>query len=290
VSPDETLTIEQIAETVNSSGFPLQLGLQRIVERSQDWEVALVEHAWTDPLTGDPKFIDLVVTGKYRPWRLVIEAKRSRNTHWIFLAGKVGATLKFDVRARAVAEEHSVDEWLKLYFLPHSPAATFCVIRKNHQSSQELIEKTAAELTRAADAIAAQETAISPSARARAGAPVTLAGITVGVPPARVYFPVIVTTAKLYVAYGNYEDTNLADGDLERIAGEEVPFVRLTKSLSVPQPGLGAARRTNAIRGLGDAAERSVLVVQAQQFGAFLDHWQLKLDSTTQTWLTTMLS
>jgi hypothetical protein len=285
MSDDDNLTDEQIADAVNQSGFPLQLGLQRLVERSQRWQVGLVEHAWTDPLSGDPKFIDLVAIGKDRPWRLVIEAKRSRNTAWLFLTGKHGANLKFDVQARAVSTEPPVDDWERTYFLPNSPAAAFCIVRKNNQYSQELIEKTAAELVRAADALAAQETAISARERIRAGQPSSLLlGRPDGVPSTRLYFPVIVTTAKLYAAFGNYDETNLVDGDLPDITGEEVPLVRLTKSLSVPQAGAPGIRRNGTIQNLGSAAQRTVLVVQAQHFTELLESWQLKLDSA-QSWL-----
>jgi hypothetical protein len=263
----------------------LQLGLQRLVERSQDWNVGLVEHAWTDPLSDDPKFIDLVAIGKSRPWRLVIEAKRSRNTAWIFLTGKRGASIKFDVQARAVSAEQSVDDWERTFFLPQSPSASFCVVRKNKQYSQELIEKTAAELVRASDALAAQETAISARAKVRAGQPSSQLLVRPdGVPAIRLYFPVIVTTAKLYAASGDYAETDLSGGDLLDIAGEEVPLVRFTKSLSVPHMGSSGLLRNSKLEDLGKFAMRTVMVVQARHFSRLLEDWQLKLDCA-QSWL-----
>jgi hypothetical protein len=105
-----------------------------------------------------------------------------------------------------------------------------------------------------------------------------------GVPAIRLYFPVIVTTAKLYAASVDYDETDLSDGDLADITGEEVPFVRLTKSLSVPQAGAAGLIRNGTIQELRNFAQRTVVVVQARHFAELLDTWQLKLDSA-QSWL-----
>lgn len=280
---DSALTNEQIADAVNQSGFPLQLGLQRIVANSLDWKLPLVEHSWTDSLSIDPKFIDFVVSGKHKPWRLVVEAKRARSTEWIFLISKRGASQKFDVQARAVSDTLPMNDWVRTYFLPLSHSASFCIVRKGNQYSQELLERTAAELVRATDALAEQETAISGRAMNRAGQLGTLGQLD-GIPATRLYFPVIVTTARLYVAIGDYDETDLAQGDLADIAGEEVSMVRFTKSLSAPPIVTPRAPRAKDIRGLGQLAQRTVMVVQARHFSEFLGRWELKLDSAPD-WL-----
>jgi hypothetical protein len=154
----------ELAKAINESGFPLQLGL-KLLAHSGDWRVALSEHAWRDPTSEDPKFIDIVFRGRGDgPQRLVIECKRARGTEWIFLRDATEYSerdKRLRVRARVAAMvprlNTAIDDWADVPFIPGSPEANFCVIRKNNQRSQDLLEKTAAEIVRATDVLALQE-------------------------------------------------------------------------------------------------------------------------------------
>ena len=43
---------------------PLQLGLKQLVEENGgDWKVLVTEYPWRDPLYGDEKVIDVILTG-----------------------------------------------------------------------------------------------------------------------------------------------------------------------------------------------------------------------------------
>jgi hypothetical protein len=69
------------------------------------------------------------------------------------------------VRARVMTRRPDggqvLDDWIDVPFLPGSPEGNYCVIRKNGQRTQELLEKTAAEVVRATEALAVQESEIN---------------------------------------------------------------------------------------------------------------------------------
>jgi hypothetical protein len=259
------MTPQQLEQAINDSGFPLQLGLRALAQEST-WPVCLTEHAWRDPLGESEKFIDLVLKGRGSndPQRLVIECKRAKDTEWIFLRTDAGDGHRSYLRARMAAAYvgavSPVDDWVNVQFAPSSPEASFCVVRKGGQRSQELLEKTAAELTRATDALARQELLIH-SSRPRG-----LAGVSGGL--ARLYVPVIVTTAKMYVCDADYRNVDLETGEVSAAETAPVPVVRFRKSLGVDR---GTAPAVTSVEDLAEQAERSVLVVQAGAFLEFLE-------------------
>jgi hypothetical protein len=266
--------MEGLAKAVNDSGFPLQLGVQRIAAGNQRWQVELTEHAWRDPLTGDEKFIDLVIRNEENrvigPMRIVIEAKRAAKTEWIFLREHEPETAHDDNRlsavvrvlARSRTQERVLNEWFGVPFLPGSPEVSFCVIRRDGQRAQDLLEKVAAELVRAIDALTAHEDALHARQRQRAQG---------NWPPiARVYVPMIVTTARLFVCDAPYEHVDFESGRLEPSAMKSVAAVRFKKSF-----GSIAPERSNAkdITEFAEAGQRTVVVVQATHLNDLLGRW-----------------
>jgi hypothetical protein len=140
-----------------------------------------------------------------------------------------------------------VNEWTDVPYIPGSPLAEFCVIRKNNQRSQELLERTATELVRATEAIALQELTIHKRQRTRLS---------------RIYTPLIVTTAKIIICDLTLENFDPVTGEIPEGDFETVPFVRFRKTLS-------ATGNIEKMADLGDLAkqsERSVLVVHPASF------------------------
>jgi hypothetical protein len=73
----------------NSSGFPLQIAISKIVRESSRWKVLLEEHPWRLDINGEGGFIDIVVEDKISHFEtFVIECKRVRQTAWVFLLPK----------------------------------------------------------------------------------------------------------------------------------------------------------------------------------------------------------
>ncbi len=253
----------ELARAINESGFPLQMGVKQLAQNSPDWRVLLSEHAWRDPLSGDEKFIDLVVRRRGGPERLVIECKRARDTEWLFLRDPTTypeRDNRLNVRARVAAKRPtkggSFDEWIDIPFIPGSPEAAYCVIRKNNQRSQEMLEKTAAEIVRATDALAGQEININAkNAILRFGC---------------VYVPMIVTTAKMFICDTNYEQVNMETGEIVGPTIAAAPLIRFNKSLGLPDLGRSSAV---SVEMFAQQSERSVIVVQAVAFSEFLRNW-----------------
>jgi hypothetical protein len=260
------MTKDELQVAVNDSGFPLQLGL-KLLANTPRWQVLLSEHPWCDPLTDSEKFIDLVVnerqpdSGGAGFQTLVIECKRARETAWIFLREKNDGN-RVVTRARVVANagrlgQSSINDWMDVHCIPGSPIAGFCVVRKLRRDGQvELIERTAAELVRATHALAEEELAMC---------------ATHGKALRRVYMPMIVTTAALYICDADYLDVDFDTGEIGDCKIERVPFVRFTKSFSSGSPNKSATSLVDA----ASQSERSVIVAQAPSMSEFLEKWDL---------------
>ncbi len=265
---------ERLEQAINDSGFPLQLGLASLVHGGE-WRVILTEHAWKDPLSESEKFIDMVLQGRGQagPLRLVIECKRAKDTEWIFLREQSSyqhQNHRSHLRARMVANYSGmttpVDEWVDVQFDPRSPEATFCVIRKNSQRSQELLERTASEIARAADALASQEMLIHKPSRQ----PSLNSGLS------RLYIPIIVTTAKMFICDADYGSVDLETGEVAGAVISPSPIVRFKKSL-----GSDASQLTRmlSIESFAKQSERSVLLVQANAILDFLKTAQVAMST-----------
>jgi hypothetical protein len=259
----------ELLKAINESGFPLQMGVQRLA-LTRDWQVVLSEHAWRDPLSGDEKFIDLVVRRMGGPERLVVECKRARDTEWLFLRhSHQYQPDELNVRSRLAARNPTkgglFDEWLDLNFVPGSPEAAYCVIRKNGQRSQEMLERTAAEVVRATDALALQEININ----------VKNGGRLFG----RAYVPMIVTTARMFVCDVDYDQVEPQTGEVASATIITTPIIRFKKSLSAPDLARSSAV---SVEEFAAQSERSVVVVQAAAFSEFLKNWGISRRMPTQ--------
>ena len=252
-------------------GFRCSLG-GRMGARIANWRTAVSEFPWQDPLSGDEKFLDLVVRANNAidPTAFVVECKRAREAHWIFLRksnADPGRDAIVNVRARIMVrlpEGGTCDDWTDLPFIPGSPEADYCVVRKGGKNSNELLEKTAAEIVRGAEALAVQESTLHWKSFRYSGnnAP----------PIRRIYIPVIVTTAKLYICDADYSTVDPLTGEVPIESITEVPMMRFAKSLVLLDADRTAA---DSVEKVADQSERSVLIIQAAAFTEILKKWNL---------------
>ena len=138
------------------------------------------------------------------------------------------------------------------------------MIRKNRQRSQDLLEKTAAELVRATEALARQEYAIND--RVRQGVTTLNKGLS------RVYVPMIVTTAQMYICDADYQSVDMQTGEVPNSSATAAHVVRFRKSLGGGDHKGWAAR---SVEQFAEWSERSVVVVQAAAFLDLLRQWDL---------------
>lgn len=255
----------QLEDTINDSGFPLQIGLEQQAS-GVHWKVVASEFPWLDPLAAEgkrEKFIDVVLHGKIA-LTLVIECKRARNTDWIFLReprNKDRSLTRALVVILPAGQQQATRDWVGgLQCLPTSSIGKYCVIRKNGQRSEELLERLAAETVRAAEAVADQEISLMKASGKHLG---------------RVYFPVIVTTAAMYVSEADYADVDLDVGEVSSGSTkyEPVKCVRFVKSFGVGGPPQAAAD----IEDLVEQTERCVFVVSASAVLEFLEKLELSM-------------
>lgn len=267
-----------LIRAISESGFPLQLGLKQLLDSVPNWHCESNEHPWRDPLTNDEKFIDLVVIANTGHQSMVVECKRAKDTQWIFLRdpAKGQSNDRLIVRGRVVSVVPStnsgINEWIDVTCFPGSPQAEFCVIRKSGQRSQELLEKTAAEITRAANALAEQ--ALSIHNRAPRGLAARSSSL------GHLYVPVIVTTAQLLICDADYSKLDWASGEVPDAQAIGAPVIRFHKSLGSGDPESSRAMSHGAF---ADENGRSVLIVEASHFAEFLNRWELTKSNNRTT-------
>lgn len=254
---------EKLRNIVNSSGFPLQIGLVHLIKKAwpqgYGWRTILTEHPWQHPESTEDGFIDLVVEDQHRTQVMVVECKRVRDTEWFFLTPKedpnprrvVNAWFTFVQTAKAKRfgwQDHSAD--------PTSHQSEFCVVHGQDTKSRPMLERVAAQLVESTEALAHEEYAI------HKGDGEFL----------RIYINVIVTTANLKVCKFNPESIDIATGEIGVANFETVPWVRLRKSL-IPRPVASVSAKT--ITEIASGNERTVFVVNSERFVDFLNEWEL---------------
>ncbi|MBN1459969.1 MAG: hypothetical protein JXA57_10550 [Armatimonadetes bacterium] len=245
---------------INSSGFPLQIGLEHAINascHSHGWSVLHTEHGWLNSETGESGFIDLVVHNQAGTIVLNVECKRPQDCTWQFLlpAPNDGPEdrAKFWASNMSKAGVRFFD-WLDLHVRPVSFESAFCVVAGQDSKTRPMLERIAAQVVESTEALAREE---------------ALALERQDSPQLRTYFNVIVTTARLEVCRFDPSEVDLDTGKVDSISSEEVPFIRFRKQLS-PRPKLPENLYVSGLWTLARAKENTVFVVQANSFLDFI--------------------
>lgn len=252
---------EKLKSLVNSSGFPLQIGLAHQIEstrQSHGWRVLLTEHPWQHSETSEDGFIDLVLEHQHETQVMVIECKRVRDTEWIFLIPKESPN------PRAVAntwitylqgDNTRKFDWTNLTPDPKSYQSEFCVVHGQDPKAKPMLERVAAQLVDSTEAFALEEHQIQKSNRHFL----------------RIYANVIVTTAEIKVCKFKPDDIDIATGEIVATNFETVPWVRFQKSLTTRPAKLQSAKHVAEV---AKENERTVFVVHSEHFIEFLTQWR----------------
>lgn len=255
---------KKLRDIVNSSGFPLQIGIQRHIEKTQNihgWSVLAKELPWHNLSADTNGFVDLVLTNQYDTQKIIIECKRVRETSWLFLepdtrnADRRHAT--FWVTCVEDDNTHYFN-WFEAALDPSSPESAFCVVHGQDPKSKPMLERTAAELLDATEAIAFEEYQLHKKDKTRF---------------LSFYCSVIATTAELRICTFNPEDISTEKGEIHKAEFRKVPFLRFRKSLSTRQPShVGVKSFKEAI----GAKERTVFVVNAEHIVEFVQSLEIQ--------------
>lgn len=252
--------------SANGSGFPLQIATSATINKSRQWRVLVEEHPWRSE-GGEEGFIDIIAANKLGRTSfevLVIECKRVRQSGWVFLVPK----LPPPNRRQAIIWGSQLENtnwrhygWENWPCDPPSPQSEYCAIPGQEQGRKNLLERSTSELIESIEALASQEKALHERNISNDGF-------------ARIYIPVLVTTAKLLVASFDPASISLAEGTLPKdTPTKEVPFVRFHK-------GLGSYKEypeAKTIRDIHSLSQRSIFIVNSESLPLFLDEFESDL-------------
>ena len=251
-------------ERVNSSGFPLQLGLERLIkdnEGEHGWHFLSKEHPWKNQELDSGGYIDLIIENQFKNQVMVFECKRVRDTACLFLIPTKEVEHERVVNAWFYSDGKKVESffnWKNLAVDPISPVSEFCVMS---DKNRPMLEKTAAELINATQALANEEYDLKMSEKESL----------------RIYFSVIVTTAELKVCNFDLSDIDIKSGEIDDANFSNVPFIRFRKSLSIHTPKTSNFKNINEI---DKATERTVFIVNSAFLQDFLKSFKVDLQSS----------
>jgi hypothetical protein len=251
---------------INSTGFPLQIGLQNEIDESTSvtgWKTIYSEHSWKNPDTNESGFIDLVIANKLGNCILNVECKRVRDTSWIFLKDKNAPSLtRRHAKAFVVRKENhqfTNCNWEDVTMEPSTPQSSFCVIPGTDNRSKSLIERSASELVVSTEGLADEQNRIYSNTKNQN----------------QLYFNVIVTTATLQLSEYDIADFSLKSGTFDKIESKEVPYIRYRKQLKhVSEPPAVSGQN---YKDIASYKESTIFIVNSMHFIDFLS--KLEVDS-----------
>jgi hypothetical protein len=256
-------------ETVNRSGYPLQVATARAVTArtpAHGWRVLHEEHSWHNDFSETDGFIDLVLEHPKSEVVLVVECRRLQDKEWILLPADGNPQGRRYVRALHSKRKGGVSMqghpvWSDHAGDPESPEAVFCVMPRDARDPS--LDRVAAELVAATEALELEE---------------RIFFATRGVTSSnRLYCPAIVTTANVTVCSFDPTDVSLDSGTIPD--GSEFvpsPIARYTKQFSTHRSGASESYLIDeGLTGLAKSKERTVLIVQAAALDAFLTAFKI---------------
>lgn len=251
---------EKLTEYVNQSGFPLQIGIASLVDRSvgeHGWRVLHQEHSWRNPTDNSSGFLDLVLENQHETSVLLVECKRVLETVWTFLVPDSRASGRRHAKAWITRHQGDKFKWFDWYDLaldPQSAESAFCVVPGQDSRSRPMLERVAAELVSATEGFAEEERTLQAKR----------------LDSLRMYFSVVLTTAKLSICKFDGDTVSISDGKVREAEFCDVPYVRFRKQLSTRVPQIVASVGDTS-RSLAKAKEHTVFVVNSEALLEFLE-------------------
>jgi hypothetical protein len=249
---------------VNASGYPFQARVAHEIRQtsghSHEWAVAAEEFPWYNDRDNTQGYADLILS--WGRMRIVVECKRlGEGGTYIFLQSDPKKSLVHRARlywTKITADRQVMEGWDEMTLLPPSPESQFCVVPGTGPKDRPLIERVAAELVSACEAVGSDQ----------------VRGWQHDVGQGQTWFvvPLIVTTAELVTCKYEPSDVALDAGVLSGGSFEPKNFIRFRKGLSTRyMPG----QRTEDLGELALRKERTVIIVRAAALIELLARWNL---------------
>jgi len=231
---------------LQKSGFPFQTAIAHVVETSKSWSVYRSENPWLDPL-GKDEFLDLVIRSE--DWFAGVECKKTEKETLNFLrplglntTGEVEVVRCLQGRSNFRVYCQDMALW------PRSFDSAFCVVTTSASGgTQRLLERDARLEVLGTNAFALQQEQRFQSGQEKSKS------------SDRTYISIIVTNAPINAVRYKPSEVSLKSGQFEKDPEltSEVPWIRFRKAFT---SALGQ-----------DMGDRTVFVVQAEEFGRFLE-------------------
>jgi len=251
-------TLESV---VNRSGFPLQIRADNLVTDTRSrhgWKVLYSEHGWQNQYDKASGFIDLVLENKDQSSLLVIECKRVLDSDWIFLQPSADNPHRRYCKAWVSyhkGRDARYFDWHEMATDPGSHESAFCVVHGEDNKSRPMLERVAASVVSSTEALAGEELHV------KVRESLLL----------RIYFSVVLTTARLQVCTFDPAGISIADGTLDKSVFTEVPFVRFRKQLTnKPLRQDAVSTHVGTRSELVRAKDNTVFIVNAERLLEFL--------------------
>jgi hypothetical protein len=238
----------EIKSLLDSSGFPFQLAVEHNIKSTKGqhgFDVLLTEHPWTDPVSGEVGFIDLVM--ELGSTRIVVECKRPRGGVRLF-------TVSHDqqdniARSRLAwqtgsANQESLNGISEFDLMGPSFQSSTCIIRGKGEDDRTMLERIGSKLLASIDSLILEDA--------------LLRNRQLTFPT--VYVPWIITSAELVVAKLNPSSVSMEDGTVADFQHITVPFIKFRKSM-VSNLSLGF--EPNTLLETNKDKERTIVVVNS---------------------------
>jgi hypothetical protein len=250
---------DKLIKIVNSSGFPLQISIENLVEETKGetgWHVLATEHAWKNDLTGENGFIDLILEDRERTKLLNVECKRVQNSSWIFL--QPTPELKMRRLIKAWASYYTGGEWKNFGWndmsgTPSTAQSQFCVVPGQDSKAKPMLERVAAEVVSATESFAHEDKNYMGDRSEYL----------------RIFFNIIVTTAELRICNFDPKNVSIENGEIKDIEFQIVPYLRFRKQLSTNKID-NIEYDHSGYRKISKAKENTVFIVNSSNFIDFL--------------------
>jgi hypothetical protein len=260
-------TPDDLTKLVNQSGFPLQLKIDALVEQQSDqigWKVLYREHGWTHP-NGQSGFIDLVLEDRHGTSVLVVECKRVLEADWVFLDSTPPSQPTKRTRLWAVntaGRGRQFSGYFDARSAPESQESMYCVVAGQDSKARPMLERLAAEVTAATEALAIEE---HPAITKR----------NYGL---RMYASVIVTTAQIHLSRFDAHEVSMKTGEATTVTHAVLPWIRFRKQLS-SEFAVEPKNMDWDFSELALAKEKQTFVVNLESLPAFLEKWEIASNS-----------
>jgi hypothetical protein len=248
---------------VNASGFAFQIAVEHAVESSDhyhNFDIEAREHPWRH---GDDRgSVDLILSrGRVR---IICECKRTRDGNWLFLVEKAHEPLnRARLRWLKATVRGPTAGWDEFYLVDETYESSFCMVRGQGEGDRSLLERIASFLIESVESVADEEAKLLQAEKKS--------------DDARIYIPMIVTTAQPWVCRYETDKIDLGTGFLNDATPERVQAVRFRKALTTGESSMPANsdelpyRRFQRLAG---EQERTVLVVNSSSLLNVLRDWK----------------